>query len=132
MTKINSPKIKIIVLTIVSIFLIFKFRKTDNEVEAIKSNHIVCCGTISSIRHGRGGLIINYEFSSGDKLIKSSGSCTKYTEERFRSGISHNIMVVIKKNDLFVNRLIESTADLEKYKILSKDTVGLNCLYIDY
>lgn len=126
----KSEKIKLALAIILFIFLLLQFRQRDKEVEVIKQNHSVYCGTILSIGWGKGGYVIIYQFAVDGKIIKPNGSCSKFTDNKFKNGI-RSILVVTEKGKPEVHRLLESSDDFDKYNISPSDTLGLSCLH-DY
>jgi hypothetical protein len=92
----------------------------------IRNNHVVVCGTITSIVVARGGLYIDYEYTVNGKLYKQNGSCTDTTNAKYERGIN-KILIVIDKDDPSLSELLEDWGDFDSYNISSKDTAGIIC-----
>lgn len=129
---LKSYKVRIaIIISLISIFLIYEINQHSNSTNLLKKNHTVNCGTILSIGRARGGLIIKYEFYTNKKLLEFNSTCTKYTQNRFQNG-NTNILIVIETNNPSNNRLLESTDNFEEFNIIPSDTLGISCLHNEY
>ena len=109
---------------LVTILFIYKFKRDKR----IKNDHIVTCGTIDSIKRGKGGWHINYEFSCQGEIIKSNGSCMPNTKEKFDVG-DNNILVVVDKKDCYNCEILETNDDFREFNIITEDTLGVKCRY---